>query len=116
MLKVQILTRCDHCKGQAYLPVGEAVDWQGNKYIQHQPCPQCEGSGSQPRWIDLKSFATLLRQASCPHTHISTLGGLHFDEGCVWDDIRDVCIDCGAELDSPTLGDFILDPDDAVIP
>ena len=32
MIKVQILTRCEHCHGQAYLPIGEAQDYQGNTY------------------------------------------------------------------------------------
>jgi hypothetical protein len=33
MIKVQVLTQCKHCKGGAYLPMGEAEDSKGYKYI-----------------------------------------------------------------------------------
>jgi hypothetical protein len=32
---------------------------------------------------------------------------MHFSAGDVWDDIEEVCDDCGAKLDHQTLGDFI---------
>ena len=38
-------------------------------------------------------------QAQCPHLHTSTWGGFHFSAGEVWDDITEVCNDCGANLD-----------------
>jgi hypothetical protein len=32
MIKVQVLTQCEHCNGEAYVPIGEAEDCQGHKY------------------------------------------------------------------------------------
>src|SRR5574341_1039391 len=46
MLKVHILTQCTHCKGEAYLPAGEADNHKGEKYTRYLPCPVCEGSGN----------------------------------------------------------------------
>ena len=37
-------------------------------------------------------------QAACPHLHISTYGSFHYTEGEVWDDLVDICDDCGANL------------------
>lgn len=37
-------------------------------------------------------------QAQCPHIHTSFSGGWHFD-GEPWDDITEVCDNCGAVLD-----------------
>ena len=109
MLKVQVLAPCSHCNGKAFLPMGEAEDSHGNKYIRHIPCPFCEGSGNEPKWIDIQDFAKLMRQAVCPHNHTSSQGNMHFSAGDVWDDIQEVCDDCGANLDQPTLGDYIND-------
>lgn len=39
MIKVHILTTCNHCVGVAYLPVGEAESYTGEKYTRYQPCP-----------------------------------------------------------------------------
>ena len=64
MLKVHILDTCSHCNGEAYQPVGEAEDSQGHKYTRHIPCPFCEGSGNEPKWVNLEDFAKLLRQAT----------------------------------------------------
>jgi len=36
---------------------------------------------------------------------------MHFSAGDVWDDIEEVCDDCGANLDHLTLGDYIQDDD-----
>lgn len=109
MLKVHILVTCSHCNGKAYLPVSEADDGQGHKYIRHSPCPVCEGSSSEPKWVDVQDFVKLLQQAICPHDHTSFQGSMHFSAGGVWDDIHESCDDCGANLDQPTLGDFIKD-------
>jgi hypothetical protein len=34
---------------------------------------------------------------------------MHFSAGDVFDDIQEVCDDCGAKLDQRTLADFIKD-------
>ena len=96
-MKVRILDECPHCKGQAYLPAGQGLDYKGNSYTCHLPCPHCEGTGVAGRWVDLTEFALLLDQAKCPHEHVSRTGGFHFD-GEVWDDVQDVCDDCGEVL------------------
>jgi hypothetical protein len=50
-----------------------------------------------------------MQQAFCPHEHSSYKGNMHFTAGEVWDDIQEVCDDCSANLDQPTLGDYIND-------
>ena len=64
MIKVHILTTCEHCGGEAYLPIGEAESYTGEKYTKYRPCPQCQGSGRQSKWIDLRAFADLLEKAT----------------------------------------------------
>lgn len=98
MVKIQILTRCEYCQGESYLPYTTALDPQGKQYIKHRPCPNCEGSGMAPKWIELAEFAILLKQAVCPHEHVVTQGGFHLKGGEVWDDIGEVCADCGEVL------------------
>jgi hypothetical protein len=51
------------------------------------------------KWVELLEFQLMLDQAKCPHKHVSRSGGFHFSAGEVWDDIRDVCDDCGEILD-----------------
>jgi hypothetical protein len=109
MLKVHILNTCSHCNGKAYLPMGEAKDSHGDKYTRHIPCPFCEGSGNEPKWISLPDFAKLIQQAICPHEHTSFHGNMHFSAGDVWDDIHEVCDDCGANLDRLTQANYIKD-------
>ena len=99
MTKVQILTACDYCQGQAYLPDREVEDHLGRKHMRYTPCPMCDGSGKRTIWVDLSEFARLLEQETCPHLRTAYQGGLHFSAGDVWDDIHEVCIDCGANLD-----------------
>jgi hypothetical protein len=48
-------------------------------------------------------------QTQCSHKNIVTTGGYHFSFGDVWDDITDVCLDCGAEL--PIFADSPYQPD-----
>lgn len=62
MLKVHILATCSHCNGKAYLPIDEAEDWHGHKYVRYKPCPVCEGSGNQAKWVSLDDFAKILAQ------------------------------------------------------
>ena len=107
MLKVQILDRCPYCNGEAMTFVGKAIDTNGKPYDRYSPCCMCDGSGENPKWISLQEFAEMLRQALCPHEHTSFRGSMHFSAGDVWDDIEEVCNDCGANLDRQTLGDFI---------
>jgi hypothetical protein len=109
MLKVQVLAPCSHCDGKAYVPMGEGEDHQGHKYTRYIPCPFCNGSGNEPKWIDIQDFARLMRQAVCPHEHTSYQGTIRLDAGDVWDDIHEVCDDCGANLDQLTLADYIKD-------
>jgi hypothetical protein len=99
MLKVHILVTCSHRNGKAYLPVTETDDGQGHKYIRHIPCPSCEGSGNEPKWVDIKGFVKIMQQAVCSHNHTSSQGNRHFTAGDVWDDIAEVCNDCGTPLD-----------------
>ena len=112
MIKVQILTRCEHCHGQAYLPIGEAQDYQGNPFTRYSPCPMCNGSGQSAKWVELAEFTRLLVQAECKHQHTSFSGGMHLSAGDVWDDIQEICDDCGTNLDKQTVGDYIDDPND----
>ncbi len=107
MLKVHILTQCSHCKGEAYLPAGEAENHKGKKYTRHLPCPSCEGSGSTPKWVSPEEFATLLQQAQCPHEKTAFKGGFHFSDGDVWDDLVEYCIDCQANLDKQTASSLV---------
>lgn len=99
MIKVKILSKCEHCDGKAYLPFKEAIDSKGEKYMQFLPCPKCQGSGMTGKCINLTEFKQLLEQSECPHEHVSQIGGYHFSAGEVWDDLVYVCDDCGKVLD-----------------
>ncbi|MFC2053482.1 hypothetical protein ACFLV7_04170 [Chloroflexota bacterium] len=101
MIKVQILTKCTHCNGAAHLPVGVEEDHNGERYMVHRPCPVCQGSGNMVKWISMAELALMLEEttAHCPHSHTSLNGGFHFTEGDVWDNLIEVCNDCGANLD-----------------
>ena len=35
---------------------------------------------------------------ACPHKHVSMVGNMYFFAGDVWDDIEEVCEDCGKVL------------------
>ena len=61
--KVQILTTCAYCQGEAYLPDHEAVSNTGERYIQHEPCPVCHGNGRAKVWIELNDLLDLLSEA-----------------------------------------------------
>jgi hypothetical protein len=98
MVKIQILTQCEQCNGQAYLLVGEAESYTGEKYVRHKPCSDCEGTAKQTKWVTLEEFVELLEAVKCQHEHTSCQGGLHFSAGDVWDDIVEVCDDCGETL------------------
>jgi integrase len=76
MFKVHILDICSHCNGKVYQPIVEAEDCKGHKYTRYVPCPICEGSGNEPKWVDLEEFAKLLRQAVCRYVHTSYQGSM----------------------------------------
>lgn len=63
MIQVQILTRCEHCDGEAYLPIGEAESYTGETYTRYLPCPVCQGEGKMAKWISLRALADLLERA-----------------------------------------------------
>jgi hypothetical protein len=44
-------------------------------------------------------LVALLEKETCPHKHASFLGSLRFSQGEVWDDIHEVCCECGTDLD-----------------
>jgi hypothetical protein len=98
-IKVKILSICSVCKGISYLPAGEAVDTKGEVYMRYLPCTKCHGSGMSGTWINLYEFKQLLQQAECPHEHVVSNGGHHYSEGEIWDDLKEVCSDCGEILD-----------------
>jgi DnaJ-class molecular chaperone len=100
MFKVRVLSKCQRCNGEAYLPIEECEDSQGKTYIRYSPCPTCEGSGNQAQWVNLEDLAKLIFQAGCSHQNTSFQGNRHFSAGDVWDDIHEVCNDCGASLDN----------------
>jgi DnaJ-class molecular chaperone len=50
-MKVQILTRCDMCSGEAYIAAEVLDDFLGGTYPTYQPCPSCEGTGQRSKWI-----------------------------------------------------------------
>jgi len=57
------LDKCEFCDGEAYLPIGEAESYAGEKYIRYEPCPQCQGSSNHAKWVSLQEFADLLDRA-----------------------------------------------------
>ena len=62
--KVQILTTCAYCQGDAYLPEYETMSPNGEKVIQHNPCPVCQGTGKAKVWIELTDLLDLLSEAA----------------------------------------------------
>ena len=64
MIKVQILTHCTYCDGEAYIPIGEAESYSGEAYMRYSPCPMCQGTGNAAKWISLQEFTDLLEKAA----------------------------------------------------
>ena len=100
MLKVQVLDRCPHCDGESMIFVAVDTNYKGEPFDRYRPCSMCHGSGEYPKWVSLEAFHKLLQAAQCPHEHTSLNGGMHFSAGDVWDDIEEVCEDCGVNLDA----------------
>lgn len=100
-LKVHISGRCTYCHGQALIPMGEYNNGEGETHTVYGKCPICQGDGESTQLVSLPDFLELLKQVTCQHEHTTQHGGMHFSGGDVWDDIQEVCIDCGANLDDP---------------
>lgn len=98
-IKVKILSKCQDCDGQAYLPSTMGLDSRGIEYQRYLPCPTCKGSGQTGKWVTLDEFQKLLKEIECPHAHVSRVGEIRFSAGEIWDDFQDVCDDCGQILD-----------------
>ena len=47
-------------------------------------------------------------RVQCPHLHTSFSGGWHFFDGEPWDDIHEVCDDCGVNLDKLSINSKLL--------
>ena len=99
MFKVHILSKCAHCNGEAYLPCGEAkiakvVSTLVTFLAQSVKVVVINLSGST--W---KTSPNCCIKQICPHEHTSYQGSMRFTAGDVWDDIQEVCDDCGAHLD-----------------
>lgn len=62
MLKIYVQILCPSCKGKAYITTQETILITIWKHVRHKPCPQCNGSGTQTRWIDLNEFFQLLEE------------------------------------------------------
>lgn len=56
MLKILAQVPCSSCNGKAYIATREKTFITIFKYVRRSPCPQCNGSGKQIRWIDLNEF------------------------------------------------------------
>lgn len=55
----------------------------------------------------------LYNQANCQHEHVDYVGGMHSGMDGAWDDIRPVCIDCGAEIELDLTG--VIPPEDEIL-
>jgi hypothetical protein len=62
--KVQVLTTCEHCDGEAYLFDRVDVDTSGQSYHRHEPCKHCTGTGKMTQWITLAELADLIDRAT----------------------------------------------------
>ena len=58
--KVQILTVCPQCDGEAYLPDQLVTCADGSKRLTYTACMDCGGSGRQKIWIDLTDLLEML--------------------------------------------------------
>lgn len=60
--KVQILTQCPQCHGEAYLPDVLVTCDDGSKRLTYTACMDCGGSGRQKIWIELSDLLELLAE------------------------------------------------------
>jgi hypothetical protein len=57
MIKISILTECEYCGGDGYMP---ADVHSGSPITHYEPCRVCNGIGLQTKWISLEELADLL--------------------------------------------------------
>jgi len=94
----------------SHKPIDKAVLVASEKYdiaqrVYDQEVEYCldNGEWDQEYLNDLarvvdKAYKEMLQvkhQLNCPHKNISLTGMMHFSAGDVWDDIEEVCDDCG---------------------
>lgn len=60
--KVQILTICPRCDGEAYLPDEVVTCDDGQKHLTYEACWDCGGSGRQKIWIELSDLLEMLAE------------------------------------------------------
>lgn len=60
MIKVHIQTVCEFCDGEAYVPTRPDVDFKGQPFMRHQPCPYCHGDGYRDKRVTLDTFIGML--------------------------------------------------------
>ena len=60
--KVQILTQCSQCDGEAYLPDQLVTCNDGSKRLTYTACIDCGGSGRQKIWIALTGLLEMLAE------------------------------------------------------
>jgi hypothetical protein len=69
MIKVQILIPCEHCEGNAYVPVDEALRTIGEAYIRHIPSVTTKNFRRLPHlcllWILSSSLTSSLSNPGC---------------------------------------------------
>lgn len=76
-IKVQILTRCENCDGDAYFPIAEVTSYTGEPYTRYEMCPSCQGSGRQTKWISLEELARLLEELVSMEPDLAGLASQH---------------------------------------
>lgn len=60
--KVQILTPCPQCDGEAYLPDDLVTCDDGQIRLNYVACPDCLGRGQQKLWIALADLLEMLAE------------------------------------------------------
>ena len=58
--QVHIKTRCNYCEGKAYLPYGEQNSGNEEFLPRYLPCPICQGTGLESKWISLTQLRILI--------------------------------------------------------
>ena len=58
--RIQILTNCPKCDGEAYLPDDLVTCEDGQIRLTYEACWNCGGSGRQKIWIELNDLLEML--------------------------------------------------------